>query len=219
MLKINRLAAVLGMVIAASGCLRKETTHTVYLATDGGARWVVEESNVHSDEADAGARSAEEQRFIGPVLIGAGRMAQAFQAIGTDGLVRTTVIRDERPFHVVTDAPFSHTDRLFQKLFKEAGVPVAVAIERDGDIRKLRMRFDFTKELVERESPASALLEDLDRLKFVLGDGHFVAGGGFEVPDRMVAKISREWMEQVEKAIDGKAVIDLVLTWKLERTS
>ena len=43
--------------------------------------------------------------------------------------------------------------------------------ERQGDACKLRMRFDFSKELVERESPATALLEDLDRLKFVLAEG------------------------------------------------
>jgi hypothetical protein len=215
MLKNNKLAAVLGLALAASGCLRKETTHTVYLAADGGVRWVAEESGVYSDEADPGARMAEEHAFIGPALINAGRMAQAFQAIGADGLVRTTVIRDERPFHVVTDAPFAHVDRLFQKLFKDAGLPATATLTRDGDRRTLRVRFDFSKEIVERETPTMALLEDLDRLKFVIADGQFIGGGGFDVPDRMTAKISREWMEALEKAIEARSTIEFSLTWHL----
>ena len=208
------MPAVLIAVLATAGCLQKETTHTVYLTPDGGARWVADEAGVHSDEEDPGARVAEEQAFIGPALIGGGRMAQAFQALGSDGLVKTTVLRDERPFHVVTEAPFASVDRLFAKLFKETGVPATVTLTRDGDRTTLRMRFDFTREVDERATAAAALLEDLDRLKFVLSHGEFVAGGGFDVPDRISARISPEFFAELEKAMEGRREIVLSLVWR-----
>ena len=214
MKKLAGVVAVVAMAVGTTGCLQKETTHTVYLSQDGGARWVVQESGVHSDEADPGARIAEEQAFIGPVLIGGGRMAQAFQAIGPDGLVRTTVIRDERPFHVITEAPFASVDRLFQKLFKEAGLHATVTLSRDGDRSSLRMRFDFTGEIEERETAVTALLEDVGHLTFVLSEGEFVAGGGFEVPNRLSAKISAEALANIEKAVEARSEMTLVLAWR-----
>ena len=200
--------------VSAAGCLQKETTHTVYLSADGGARWVAEESGVYSDEREPGARIAEEQAFIGPALIGGGRMAEAFHALGSDGLVRTTVIRDERPFHVITEAPFASVERMLARLFKETGVPATVTLTRDGDRTTLRIRFDFTREAEERPSPASVLLEDLDRLRFVVADGEFVAGGGFEIPDRLSARIALETLESVGKAMEARQEITLTLTWR-----
>ena len=199
----------------ASGCLRKETTHTLYLSPDGSVRWTVEESGVYSDEADAGARFAEEQAYIGPALIGAHRIALGLQTIGPDSVIRTTVVRDERPFHVITEARYLRIDRTFERLFKESGVKASVTLERDGDLCRLRMRFDFSREIEERDSPAAALLEDLENFRFVLTEGRFVAGGGFDVPDRTKAVISREWIARMEDALKAKQPLDLVLAWTL----
>ena len=198
---------------AAAGCLRKETTHTLYLSPDNSVRWTVEEAGVYSDEAEAGLRFAEEQAYIGPALIGGHRVALGLQAIGPDSLVRTTVIRDERPFHVVTEARFFRIDRALERLFKATGIAATTGLEQIDDGYRLRVRFDFTRAVEERDSPAAALLEDLEHFRFVLTEGRFVAGGGFDVPDRTRAVISREWLASLDTAMEARQTIDLALTW------
>ena len=211
-----RLAVLVVIALAATGCLQKETTHPLYLSPDGSVRWTVEESGVYSDERDEGRRLAEEQAYIGPALLGTHCVALGLQAIGPDSLVRTTVIRDERPFHVVTDTRFFRVDRMFERLFKEAGLRATVTLESGEGNHRLRMRFDFTRELEERSSPATALLEDFENFRFVLTEGRFVAGGGFDVPDRRGAVLSREWAEAVGRAVSEKREIELVLSWTLD---
>jgi hypothetical protein len=207
------IVVLLLLPLAAAGCLRKETTHTLYVSPDGSVRWTVEEAGVYSDEADAGARFAEEQAYIGPALIGSHRVALGLQAIAPDSLVRTTVIRDERPFHVITEARFLRIDRALERLFKESGIQATAALDQTDEGHRLRMQFDFTRAVEERESPAAALLEDLENFRFVLTEGRFVAGGGFDVPDRTRAVLSRDWLAAVEKAMETRQTIDLALTW------
>lgn len=209
-----RFLVLLLLPVAAAGCLRKDTTHTLYLSPDGSVRWTVEEAGVYSDEEDAGARVAEEQGYIGPALIGGHRVALGLQAIEPDGLVRTTVIRDERPFHVVTEARFFRIDRALERLFKACGLQARAGLEQTDDGHRLSIRFDFTRAIEERETPAAALLEDLETFRFVLTEGRFIAGGGFDVPDRASAVISREWLAEAEKAREARQTIGLALTWR-----
>lgn len=205
---------VLLLPVAVAGCLRKDTTHTLYVSPDGSVRWTVEEAGVYSDEEDAGARVAEEQGYIGPALIGGHRVALGLQAIEPDGLVRTTVIRDERPFHVVTEARFFRIDRALERLFTACGFQARAGLEQTDDGHRLSIRFDFTRAIEERETPAAALLEDLETFRFVLTEGRFIAGGGFDVPDRASAVISREWLAEAEKARETRQTIGLTLTWR-----
>jgi hypothetical protein len=142
-------------------------------------------------------------------------VALGLQAIAPDSLVRTTIIRDERPFHVVTDARFFRVDGMFERLFKASGLRASVALAEDDGRHHLRMRFDFSREVEDRNSPAAALLEDFENYRFVLTEGRFVAGGGFDVPDRSKAVPSREWIEAISKAASEKREIELVLTWTL----
>jgi hypothetical protein len=209
------------MVLAAAvaaGCLQKEVTHTLYLSPDGAVRWTVEEAGVYSDEEEVAKRIAEEQGFIGPALIGEHTTAQAFRALQPDGLVRTTVVRDERPFHVITDTHFFRADRAFERLLKGAGITGSATLVIDGDRGSLRIRFDFTREPApgqQQGSPVVRMLEDIDDLRFVLTEGKFIAGGGFDVPDRARAVVSREWIEAAAQAEEEKRAIELVLTWQL----
>jgi hypothetical protein len=211
-----RTTSILLVLVAAAGCLQKETTHILYLSADGSVRWTVEETNVYSDEADAGARFTEEQVYIGPALIAAHRAALALQALGPDAPIRTTVVRDERPFHVVTDARFLRVDRAFERLFKQSGLRGSASLDRLDDRYALRIRLDFGQELEENDSPATALLEDFENFSFVLTEGRFIAGGGFDVPGRTKAVISREWIARMEEAMKARCEIQLVLTWTYE---
>lgn len=158
MLKMCCLAMVLGGVLASAGCLQKETTHTLYLSPDGGAAWVAVEANVYSDESDPERRANEEQSFIGPALLGAHATARGLQSLEPDSLVRTTVVRDERPFHVVTEARFARADRVLERLFTKSGIKARVTLTQNDGRSTLRMTFDFTRPPEERDNPPAALL-------------------------------------------------------------
>jgi hypothetical protein len=204
-------------VLVSSGCLRTETRHALYLSPDGNLRWVVDESNVASDESDEGKQLEEEQAYIRAALVGTHRVAQGLQVIAPDDAPRTTVIRDERPFHVITEARFAQVDRALERLFKTCGLPTSVDLTRDGDVARLRLRFDFRRGIAERDTPALALLEELQEFRFVLTRGRFVEGGGFEVVDRANAKLSRESLRRFEAAMESGHVVEFVLSWSADR--
>lgn len=213
MLKTTHLVVVLAAVVAG-GCLQKETTHTLYMSPDGRVAWIAVEVNVHSDESDPGKRQAEDHAYIGPALIGTHRVARGLQALGPASLVRTTVIRDERPFHVVTEATFARIDAMLERLLVESGLPARVTLSREEDHTRLRIQFDFSRTVVERDTPASALLEDLEHFVFVLPEGSFIAGGGFEIPDPARARLSKEAFDAIDKAMTERRAIELTLAWR-----
>jgi hypothetical protein len=201
------------LVLASSGCLRKETTHTLYLSPAGEVHWQIDESGVRSDEAEDGKRLEEERAYILPALGGAHRAARGLQALNPDGVVQTTVVREESPYHVITAARFSRIDRALGRLFTACGLDASVTLTNEDDVTRLRMRFDFRKVIEPADTPALALLEDLGDFRFVLTDGRFIAGGGFDVPDRTRAVLSREALTSLTTAIDARQQIELVLAW------
>ena len=199
--------------LVTGGCLQKEAVHTIYLSPDGAVRWTVDESGVVSDDSDPSKRLLEEQTYISNAVSGTHVAAQAFRAMAAEGLVRTSIVREERPYHVITDAQFSSLDSALNRFFKEAGVKASVAMKNEDGRTSVRMKLDFSKEPQDRGSAVLQLLEDLDDLRFVLTEGTFIAGGGFDVPDRMNARLSRSWMGAAEKAMEERREIELVLTW------
>lgn len=212
--RLGLLPVALAALVAA-GCLQKETAHTLYLSPDGSMKWVAVESEVYSDETDPGARFTEEQRYIGAALVGTHPVALGLKELNPSTIVETTVLRDERPFHVVTKAGFARADRALERLFVESGVAASVRLTSDGRRSTLRFEFDFSRDLAERESPVTVLLEELEDFTFVLTEGAFIAGGGFEVRDRAGrARISGDWLKLADEAVEGKRKIELVLAWE-----
>jgi hypothetical protein len=199
--------------LLAGGCLQKEAVHTIYLSPDGAVRWTVDESGVVSDDTDPAKRLLEEQTYISNAVSGTHVAAQAFRAMAAEGLVRTSIVREERPYHVITDAQFSSIDSALSRFFKEAGLKASVTMKNVEGRTSVRAKLDFSKEPQDRGSPVLKMLEDLDDLRFVLTEGTFIAGGGFDVPDRMNARLSRTWMAAAEKAMEERREIELVLTW------
>jgi hypothetical protein len=206
---------VLGSVLL-TGCLQKETTHTIYLAPAGAAAWVVSEMNVLSDEKDAGKRVEEEQGYIGAAILGAHGAARALAALGAQGPVRTTVLRDDRPFHVVTDARFSAIDRVLERLFLEMGIRSSASLVQDSEQTVLRVRLDFSRPLEERQTPVSELAGAIEDFRFVLTEGRFGAVSGFEVTESVSARFSRDWMDRTEKAYEAKGTTEFSLSWSVE---
>jgi hypothetical protein len=215
MLKRVGMFLVLGSVLL-TGCLQKETTHTIYLAPDGAAAWVVSEMNVLSDEKEAGRRVEEEQRYIGAAILGAHGAARALAALGAQGPVRTTVLRDDRPFHVVTDARFAAIDRVLERLFVEMGIRCSASLVHDRAQTTLRVRLDFSRALEEKQTPVSELAEAIEDFRFVLTEGRFGAVSGFDVTDGVSAKLSRDWMDRAEMAYEAKGTIEFALALAVE---
>ena len=201
------------LVLASSGCLRKETTHTLYLSPAGEVHWQIDESGVRSDEAEDVKRWEEEQAYILPALGGAHPAARGLQTLAPVGVVETTIVREASPFHVITAARFSRIDRALGRLFTACGIDASVTLSNEDDVTRVRMRFDFRKAIETTDTPALALLEDLGDFRFVLTQGRFIAGGGFDVPDRTRAVLSREALTNLTTAMDERREIELVLTW------
>ena len=213
MLKRLALPALCAALLVTTGCLQKDKTQTLYLEPGGSVAWVTSEANVRSDETDIGKRMEEEQGYIAEALLGTHRVARAFAALGPSTAVQTTVLRDRRPFHVVTEARFRAVDRVLERLFTGMGVPTRASLVRDGDRATLRVRLDFGRLTDERETPLSELFDDIDHFRFVLTDARFGEVSGFDVTDGVSATLSADWMERAEKAYARRGTIEFALSW------
>jgi hypothetical protein len=182
----------------------------VYLSPDGGVSWVVSESNVHSDEKEVASRLQEEQRYVGAALLGAHDAARALAALRPLGPVRTTIVRDERPFHVITDARFERIDRVLERLFMKAGIHSIASFVDDADSMTLRVRLDFSAQ--NEPDDAVDALTDIEHFRFVLTAGRFSDATGFDVSDSS-ATFSREWLDRADKAYEEKRPIEFALSW------
>lgn len=216
MLKRLIIGALAGTSLLSAGCLQKETSHTLYLAPDGSVEWVTSEANVRSDEPEVGKRLIEEQGYIGAALLGTHGAARGLAALGPQALVRTTVVRDERPFLVLTSARFASIDRVLKRVFTEMGIRSSAAVVRGADETTLRVRLDFSQPLDERETPVSQLADNIEHLRIVLTEGRFGAVTGFDVTDGMSATLSNEWLERAERASETKSTIEFALSWSMQ---
>lgn len=213
MLKRLALAAVFAALLVTPGCLQKEKTQTLYLETDGSVAWVTSEADVRSDETDIGKRMAEEQGYIAEALLGTHRVARAFAALGPSTAVQTMILRDRRPFHVVTEARFRAVDRVLERLFTGMGVQARASLVRQDGSVTLRVRLDFANPIEEHETPLSELFDDIDRFRFVLTDARFGKVSGFDVTDGISATLSADWMERAGKAYKRRGTIEFALSW------
>ncbi|HTH00485.1 MAG TPA: hypothetical protein VL882_09475 [Vicinamibacterales bacterium] len=201
--------------LLTAGCLQKETSHTLYLSSDGSVEWVTSEASVHSTETDPAKQMEEEQGYIGGVWLQSHGVARGLAALGPVGVVQTTVVRGRRPFHVITSANFTAVDRVFVRLFTEMAISTSASLEQSAAANTLRVRLDFSRQLEEHETPVSQLADNIEHLRIVLTDGRFGTVSGFDVVDGTTAALSAEWVEQVEKAYERKGAIEFRLSWSL----
>ena len=89
MLKRLTMFALAGAVLN-TGCLQKDTSHTLYIAPDGSVCWVTSEAGVRSNESEMRKRLPEEQSYIGAALLGMHGVARGLAALGPESPVRTT---------------------------------------------------------------------------------------------------------------------------------
>lgn len=205
---------LVALAFLTSGCLQKDTTHTLCLSPDGAVTWIASENNVYSDITDPAKRKSEEQEYIAAAAAGRHGVALALEAMGPLGPVRTRVLRDEAPFFVVTDARFHSIERVMQRLLDDAPGDVSVSLSADGTRWTLKMAFDFGTETPEHETAVSAIINDMEHLRIVMTSGHFVSATGFDLVNGTVATLSEDWMKQAEKVYEAKGTVEMILTWE-----
>jgi len=171
------IVAVLGL-LSATGCLRKDVTHTLYVSPTG-VTWSAIEKDVRSDETDPGNRLLEEQDYILGARAGQHGAARALRLLGGD--VKTTILRSDRPFTIVTEARFRDLADLANAMMKAVRVRGEASIDRDGCEKTLRVRLDTDHPEEEDASALVDLIGEASAYTLVLTEGRFVRAEGFTI--------------------------------------
>jgi hypothetical protein len=207
--KVTALAA---LIMAATGCLLKDTTQTWYLQPGGSVTWTVVEANVRSDARAAFDRENEETGYWDAVKSETHPMAQAFRLLGATN-VRTRIVRAEVPYTVVTDAKFLSLADLGRRLIVQTGLAGSSDLVRDGDAWQWTLTIrdpHATDSQVESDNAVMAVLESLDTLKIVLVAGRFDSAEGFVLSsDHRVATLD----EKAMNSGDENPTVLLRLRW------
>lgn len=209
------LTAVVTIVAAASaGCLAKATTQTIQLSPEGTVNWVAIEREVRSTERDPAARTAEEQAYLEAARQGLHPVGQALAALAPSSL-RTTILRDRRPFLVLTWAEFDRIDWLAQRALDRLGVPGTSVLEQVGSGWRWTLTADLSAD-ADHDAVGELLpLADTDGpLRVVLTSGRFTAAAGFHlVDDDTAAELIEDDGDRERDDAEPKMLV-LSLTWE-----
>ena len=206
--------AALAATVGSMGCLVKETTHRVYISPSGSVDWLVLEESVRSDDNDSAKRSNEERAWLDSVAADAHPIAEGLRRLGPEDL-STRLLRPARPYMALTGARFARADRVIGRIFEELGLRGEATFGARGQYATLSVSLDLSSlddPGPEIESPAAALLEDLDRYRLVLTEGRFVDALGFDILENgSVATLQAAPSETVEAG----GVLKLRLVWRV----
>ena len=193
-------------VLALTGCLRSEVTHTIYLSPSGAA-WSAMEKDVRSDESDPFKRSSEEHDYVLAGRVERQPIAVALRRLGA-APVTTTWLRRERPYTLVTEGHFTDLRQLAVSMLRDAGVDGDATLVSTGCRTTFTVRIDLESGTsAEGETALDALLADPDAYRLVLTQGRFVSADGFVIePDGAVATLDPK-----KSPVDG--VLTMTLTW------
>jgi hypothetical protein len=215
---MKRTTLILAMAasLAATACLQKDTTSTIYLRQDGSLDWVVLEQNVRSDETDAAKRITEEFAYVDEVARGEHGVVEAFLALGADD-VRIRWLRSERPYAVMVDARFDSLAGLFERPLTKCGIPHEVGITQDGGVTTWRLWIDVGPDGENVQgNDAEGCDDGLDGLTdalnwtIVLESGAFTYATGFKLEGTDTAVIDKE---AGENAVKTSGRFELSLSW------
>jgi hypothetical protein len=165
--------------LTATACLKKDTTHVLYLTPAGAVTWVVSDDDVHSDDRDWSKAVDEESEFLDSVRGGRYAPLLALETVGgRAGSIE--LLRTERPWEVRTSARFDRVDTLAAALLRELSITGTATISSAAGLATLRITWTDDADAVDGpETPVLAIIEELEDYRVVLTDGHFVAAEGF----------------------------------------
>ncbi len=228
---MKRMLLLFALPLIVAGCIKKETTHTVYLDPEGGATWTIVEQDIRSDEDSAKGREKEEREYMQAFRAGQHDGVVALDRLGAEW-VDWRVLREERPYMVFVEGRFAAFDLAVQAFFDELSAPAASPVYADmqweGECGRLVISCDF--ELLDRlENSEQGDSEDDDSEVFlslvdgvhrlVLTEGRFTGATGFEISDDgTAAKLLERSREEIEAAAETDEYGNLIvysLSWKM----
>lgn len=200
------------LTLVMTGCLVKETTHTLYLDPNGEVTWMVLERDVRSDKEKRAPRDEEEREYLDAFARGEHGVALALRRLGGD--VRSTMLRAERPYTTMTEARFGSIAELAENMLAGLAIPGRVELRTEGGERHLRITLEpaHADDDVLHEELLELVLEDRESYRIVLTDGAFTAARGF----RLVADGTQAVLEEIpEEEVESRGVLELGLSWSL----
>jgi hypothetical protein len=198
------LLAVLAL-LPAVGCIQEDVTQTLYLSPSG-VIWSVLEKDVRSDENDPAKRISEEQNFFLAADAGAHGVAKAMQELGAQS-VKTTWLRRERPYSVMTEGRFSDIRQLATAILRDSETQGDVSLERTGCQTRFSVRMDLRSSSESpKDSVLGELMTDLKTYRIVLTEGRFISADGFDISDEGMVAVP----DAKKKADDGMLTLSLV---------
>ncbi|HVS16480.1 MAG TPA: hypothetical protein VMV46_21400 [Thermoanaerobaculia bacterium] len=209
------VAALAAATLATLGCMVGEVTHTVYLEPDGSMTWIVEESWMRSAEDDPRARRSEESEWLAARVGETHAQAEAFWQLGA-ARVETLVVRDRRPFQVVTRATFRNPADALERLFHASGLRGEIELAGDRRAGAIAIAIDVEGSQHDggNEIGAVGSLLSFDRLRLMVSDGRFVDAVGLEL-DGDTAWLDERGMERAFER--DPSTLRLSLAWVHDR--
>jgi hypothetical protein len=167
-----------------AGCLLGDRSHVLHLETDGSVTWIAHERAVRSDAGAAADRDREEAGYLDEARAERQPVARGLAKLGPQSL-RATLLRDERPFQVMTEARFAALEPLLQGLLDGAGIAGSAKVARDGEETHLTLTLEAEDKAQELEADDDlvGLLADFEQMQFALARGKFVSATGFAISD------------------------------------
>ncbi len=212
---MKKLLIVAAMTLLASACLQKETRHTLYLEPDGSVTWIIDESNVRSDEKEQLARDREEAEFLALARSGRHPVAEALRELGAMG-VYVSVQRADRPFRVSTEGSFVSIEHAVADLLGGLGLQAEASRDRQGPHTRVNVTVVLPEEEDDEESDSegsevlAALIEEAQNYRIVLTDGKFVEATGFKLEQDDTTAVL---VEPTDEAL-AEGVVSFSLTWQ-----
>jgi hypothetical protein len=205
-------ALVVAAALLSSGCIVRETSHTLCLEPDGWVTWTVIDRNIHAEADTPEQRLTEETTFMDSVAAQSHSAAVAFRALGGSQLV-TQVVSYDWPFAVLTQARFENVAELWQQYFDGVGMAATSRLTSDGDRTTWTIVVDTAQENdpddPEVADSLESLLENEPTITLFMRHGEFVAATGFEIEDDGRVAV----LEDLDEKADGKSTLVLSLTW------
>jgi hypothetical protein len=215
---MKKMLALLIVVVSCTACLKGQNRHAFYLEPDGAVTWAVTEEDVRSDAGDREQRRTEELEYLAGAQRGETEIGEALREVGAQW-IQTTVVRQESPYTVLTQARFESAERMLESFLRAIGFEAETALQFDGERATLSFRFWESPlnegQIASGDGPADCLVEPLEQYRFVLTEGRFEAATGFRLDaDRTVAVMLD--LEESDEETDSESAF-YSLTWSVER--
>ena len=207
---MKKVLALLIVVVSCTACLKAQNRHAFYLDPDGATTWAVTEEDVRSDAGDREQRRKEELEYLAGARRGETEIGTALREVGAQW-VQTTVVRQESPYTVRTEARFESAERMLGNFLRAIGFDAETALQLDGERTTLSFRFWESPlndgQLASGDGLADCLVEPLEQYRFVLTEGRYEESSGFRL----------EAESTVAVMLDLEESVFYSLTWNVER--